>query len=57
MITFKDYLYYYQSRAFGTASINERYQVADATGLQLTLGTSAVLDDFRYLSTSTGTAY
>ena len=50
MITSKDYLFFYQSRDFGTASINERSQVADTTGVQLTLGTGTVSDDFRYLS-------
>ena len=44
MITLKDYLYYYQRRAFGKASINERSQVAHATGVQLTLVTGAVLE-------------
>ena len=56
-ITFKDYLYYYQNRAFGTASIDKRSHAADITGVQLKLVTGAVLDDFRYLSTSTCPAH
>ena len=54
VINFKDLLYFYQDRAFGVGSINERSQVTDTTGVQVTLGTGQVLDDYRYVSTTSG---
>mgnify|MGYP003635534073 CR=1 FL=1 len=54
VINFQDKLFYYQDRAFGVASINERSILSDTNGIDLTLGTGEVLDDFRYVSTTTG---
>lgn len=57
VINFQDKMYFYQDRAFGIASINERSVISDQNGVQLTLGTGDVLDDFRYISTVTGTVH
>lgn len=55
VITFRDSLHFYQTRAFGIASINERSQITDSSGVQIALGTGTVLDDYRYISNITGT--
>ena len=57
VINFQDKLFYYQDRAFGIASINERSVISDNNGIELTLGTGDVLDDYRYISTTTGTVH
>lgn len=54
VVNFQDKLIYYQDKAFGIASVNERSMVTDTQGVEITLGTGDILDDFRYLSTSTG---
>ena len=57
VINFQDRLTFYQSRAIGVAAINERSLVTDTSGIQLALGTGTVLEQFRYLSTTTGTSH
>tara|TARA_R100000900_G_scaffold28666_4_gene22526 strand:+ start:403 stop:4731 length:4329 start_codon:yes stop_codon:yes gene_type:complete len=57
VINFQDKLFYYQDRAFGIAAINERSVITDNSGVQVTLGTGDVLQDFRYVSTATGTRH
>lgn len=54
VINFQDKLLYYQSRAFGVGSINERSMITDSAGVEVAVGTGSVLDHFRYISTETG---
>jgi hypothetical protein len=57
VVNFQDKLIFYQTRAFGIGSINERSVVTDNNGIELTVGTGNVLDSFRYLSTTTGSTH
>lgn len=57
VISFKDNLFYYQDRAVGTASVEDRSQTTDQAGIEIVLGTGAVLDYYKYLSTETGTQH
>ncbi len=54
VITHKDKLYFYQDRAFGVASVEDRSVVNDETGSEIILGTGQVLDYYAYISTRTG---
>ena len=54
IINFKDRLYFYQDRAFGIASIDERSIVNDTSGQAIVLGTGGVFPYFSYISTNTG---
>ena len=54
VINFQDKLLFYQNRAFGIGSINERSMIQDTNGVQVAVGTGTVLDHFRYISNSTG---
>jgi hypothetical protein len=55
--TFKDNLLFYQDRAFGIASLDERSIIQDDSGQQLILGTGGVFPDYGYVSTNTGTMH
>lgn len=57
LINFKDRLYFYQDKAFGIASIDERSIVTDESGQQITLGVGGVFPDYAYISTTTGTIH
>lgn len=58
VINYQDQLYFFQDRAFGIGSIGERDMVNSATsGAQITVGTGTVLEDFRYLTTTSGTVH
>jgi len=57
IINFRDQLYFYQDKAFGSASINERSTITDDSGQQLVLGQGGVFPDYRYISTATGTVH
>lgn len=57
VINFQDRLTFYQDRAIGIAPINERSLITDSSGVQLNLGTGDVLQDFRYITTTTGTVH
>lgn len=57
VINFQDKLTFYQERAIGIAPINERSLITDSSGVQLALGTGAVLQDFRYITATTGTMH
>lgn len=48
-----DNLIYFQDNAIGVLSINPRYTVQSDEG-DAVIGTGGILDDFKYLSTSTG---
>jgi len=54
IINFKDRLFFYQDRAFGVASINERSLIQDSSGQELVLGTGGVFPNYDYVSTNTG---
>lgn len=54
IINFKDRLFFYQDKAFGVASINERSVIQDNSGQELLLGTGGVFPDYSYISTNTG---
>jgi hypothetical protein len=53
--TLNDKFYFYQDRAFGLASINDRSVINDENGVKLTLGSGGILDDYGYISRLTGT--
>jgi hypothetical protein len=55
--TIKDNFLFYQDRAFGTASINDRSVINDENGVALTLGSGGILDDYGYVSRNTGTKH
>jgi len=57
ILSFKDNLMYYQDRAFGIASLDERSVINDQSGQSLVLGEGGVFPDYRYLSTKTGTIH
>jgi hypothetical protein len=52
---FNDELYVIQDTGFAFLSINPRVQVQGADGLALELGTGSVLQDYKYISTKSGT--
>ncbi len=54
IINYRDRLYFYQDKAFGVASINERSVITDQSGQELVLGTGGVFPDYQYISTLTG---
>lgn len=51
---FNNRLFYYQNKAFGLLSINDRSLIQDSNSSQLVLGTGGVLDRFDYVSTIIG---
>lgn len=51
---FKNKLIFWQNRATGILSVNERVIVQDINSIQIALGTGQVLERFDYLSTSYG---
>jgi hypothetical protein len=53
----KDKFYFFQDRAFGVASINDRSVVNDENGVALTVGSGGILDDYGYISRNTGTKH
>jgi hypothetical protein len=55
--TIKDRFLFYQDRAFGTASINDRSVINDENGVALTVGSGGILDDYGYISRNTGTKH
>lgn len=55
VINFKDTVFFLQDRGLGSASINQRSLIQDSSGIQLSLGTGGVIDDFNYISTNSGT--
>lgn len=52
--TFKNQLIFWQEKAAGVLSVNERVQIADQSNLPLILGTGGVLDRYDYLTTTNG---
>ena len=57
VINFQDRLVFYQDHAIGVAAINETSIVNDTSGVGIALGTGTKLDQFRYLTTATGTVH
>ena len=57
ILSFKDNLLYYQDRAFGIASLDERSVISDTSGQSLVLGEGGVFPDYRYISTNSGTVH
>jgi hypothetical protein len=51
---FNNSLYYWQDRAVGIASVNERSLINDKSSAQLVLGTGGVLDRYDYISQRVG---
>lgn len=54
IITFKDRLYFYQTKAFGIASIDDQSVIQDNSGQELIIGTGGVFPNYSYISTITG---
>lgn len=54
IINFNDKLFYYQDKAMGTASIDERSVIQDESGQTAVLGTGGVFPYITYISTNTG---
>lgn len=54
IITFKDRLYFYQTKAFGVASIDDQSVIQDNSGQELIIGTGGVFPTYGYISTITG---
>lgn len=54
MVLFKNKLLFWQTDAFGTASVNERSIITDNNPGELTLGTGGVLDRYDYFTTHNG---
>lgn len=57
ILSFKDNLMYYQDKAFGIASLDERSVIQDDSGQELVLGTGGVFPTYKYISTNTGTVH
>lgn len=57
IINFKDIIYFLQSQGLGAVSINERSTISTEQGTRLTLGFGGILDDYRYVSTISGTRH
>jgi hypothetical protein len=55
LIAFNDEIYSLQDKAFAFISINPRVQIQAADGLAVELGTGGVLQDYKYISTESGT--
>lgn len=54
IITFKDRVVFYQTRAIGQVSVQDRSITQDATGTEVILGTGQVLDYYGYITTDYG---
>lgn len=54
LLTKDNYLYFWQPRAFGVLSVNQRSVISDNNPGALVLGTGGVLDRYDYISTSYG---
>jgi hypothetical protein len=57
IITIQDRFLFYQDRAMGAASINDRAIINDENGVALTLGNGGILDSYKYISRKTGTKH
>ncbi len=55
LISFQDEVYAIQDKAFAFISISPRIQVSGSDGLAVQLGTGAILDRYKYISTENGT--
>jgi len=55
--SFKDNLMFYQDRAFGIASLDEKSVIQDDSGQELVLGTGGVFPTYQYMSTNSGTIH
>ena len=57
ILSFKDNLLFYQDKAFGIASLDERSVIQDDSGQELVLGSGGVFPTYKYLSTNTGSIH
>jgi len=55
IVSFNDEIYSLQDKAFSFISINPRVQIQGGDGLAIELGTGNVLQDYKYISTDSGT--
>lgn len=55
LISFNDEIYSLQDKAFAFISINPRVQIQGGDGLAIELGNGSVLQDYKYISTDSGT--
>ena len=54
LVRFKEFILYFQDKAFGMLNINPRVILQDQAGIELQLGTGAILENFKYISTEAG---
>lgn len=57
LINYNNQLLFFQPKAFGTISVNEKALIQTNTGSQLSLGTSGILSRFDYAKTEIGTSH
>lgn len=57
ILSFKNNLLFYQDKAFGIASLDERSIIQDQSGQELVLGDGGVFPTYTYLSKNTGTIH
>lgn len=57
LLVFRNQVMFWQDKAFGLFSFNDRKVITDPNGSQLILGVGSVLDYFQYLSEKSGTDY
>jgi hypothetical protein len=54
LLQFNNRLFFWQNKAFGILSVNDRSLISDSSGAQLVLGTGGILDRYDYISTENG---
>lgn len=55
LVSFNDEIYSLQDKAFAFISINPRVQIQGGDGLTIELGNGSILQDYKYISTDSGT--
>jgi len=55
LVSFNDQIYALQNKAFAFISINPRVQVQGSDGIAVELGSGSVLQEYKYISTESGT--
>ena len=54
ILTYRDKVFFFQTRAIGIVSVQDRSTTQDTTGSEIVLGTGGILDFYQYISTNTG---
>jgi hypothetical protein len=54
ILTYRDKVFFFQTRAIGVVSVQDRSTTQDTTGSEIVLGTGGILDFYQYISTNTG---